>query len=201
MQTRIDLDSYKHFYEGLDIGHGWGHIERVRKFAIELGKKYCPEKLELIWVAATLHDIGISVSRENHESEGVKIILEDKEILNNYSKEEVEEIVHAVREHRASTGNPQTVIAKIISDADKASDDTTTAFQRAYYWGKKHLPNVNHEGQLLRAAYHLKVKFGEEGTGRRLYFPESEERIVKMYEPIFDALEVYDMEKFESFLK
>lgn len=126
---------------------------------------------------------------------------EDKEILKNFSKEEIEEIVHAVREHRASTGNPQTVIAKIISDADKASDGTNSAFQRAYHWGKKHLPNVNHEGQLLRAAYHLKVNFGEEGTGRRLYFPESEERIVKMYEPIFNALEVYDMERMEGFLK
>lgn len=201
METKIDLERYRSYYEKFDIGHGWGHIESVRNFAIELGKIYCPEKLELLWIAATLHDIGLSVSRENHENDGAEMILKDEELRKYYTQEEIEEIANAVRQHRASCGNPQTDFEKIISDADKVSDDTNSAFQRAYYWGKEKLPQVNHEGQLLRAAYHLHEKFGKSGTGRRLYFKESIEKIDSVYDPIFEALESYDLKKLESFLK
>jgi len=200
MKARIELDKYKETYDTFDSGHGWGHIETVRNFALELAKKYCPEKQELVWVAATLHDIGISVSREEHEIHGANIVSQNEDILSVYTKEEVREIVHAIKEHRASTGNPQTIVAKIVSDADKASDDTRSSFQRAYYWGEKNIPEINHEGLLIRAAYHLHEKFGENGTGRRLYFKESEERMADTYKPIFEALEVYDLKKLESFL-
>jgi uncharacterized protein len=201
VKTRIDLVKYRKTYDTFNDGHGWNHIESVRDFALVLAKKYCPEKLEIVWVAATLHDIGISISRDNHEHHGADIVSKDKELNEKYTKEEIDEIVEAIKQHRASTGNPQTTVAKIISDADKVSDSTSTSLRRAYEWGVKNIPDVNHEGQLLRAAYLLKEKFGEGGTGRRLYFPESIKRIENVYKPIFEALDEYDIEGLDKILQ
>jgi uncharacterized protein len=201
MKTRIDLEKYRKIYDTFDCGHGWGHIVSVREFSLELGRKYCPDKLEIVWVAATLHDIGLCIGRDKHEEYGAEIIIKDESINSNYSKEEIEEIVHSVREHRASTGNPQTIVAKIVSDSDKVSDDTSSGFSRAYNWGVQNLPELNHEEQLLRAASHLEEKFGEGGTGTRLYFAESKERLYKTYKPIFKRYSNYDLQIMEGFLK
>ena len=187
-------------YETFDNGHDKKHLEEVRNFAVELGNKYCPDKLELIFVAATLHDVGLSVQREGHELHSYNIVKEDKNFKEAYSKEEQEEILEALKEHRASTGNPEGIVAKIVSDSDKVSNGTNRAFQRAYEWGKKHYPEVNHEGQLLRAAQHLFIKFGPNGTGTRLYFDESKQKQDETYKPIFEALSQDNLSKMEDFL-
>ena len=201
MKTKFDLTKYENMYDSFDGGHNRLHLEEVRNFGIELGKKYAPDKLELIWVAATLHDVGLSIERENHEFHSYEIISADEDLKKAYSPQELEEIYEAVREHRASTGNPQCVVAKIVSDSDKVSNDIKRAFQRAYAWGVKHHPKINHEGQLYRASQHLMLKFGPNGTGSRLYFEESKKKQDETYQPIFDALDRDDYEMMEGFLK
>ncbi len=201
MKTRIDLSKYESLYDTFDGGHDRKHLEEVRNFAVELAKKYCPDKIEVVYVAATLHDIGISISREDHEMHGYELVLQEGNLKKAYSKDEYEEILEAVKEHRASTGKPNSVVAKIVSDADKISDNTCRAITRAYLWGKKNLPTVNHDGQLLRAAHHLKEKFGPNGTGTRLYFEESNAKLQGIYKPIFDALAEYRIDKLNSLLE
>lgn len=200
MKTRVDLKQYEVMYENFDGGHDMKHLKEVRDFAMKLGKLYAPEKLELIWVAATLHDIGLSVERENHEIHGAEIFENDENFRNTYSKEEFEEIVEAIREHRASSGNPVGVVSKIVSDSDKVSSGTNRSFQRAYEWGRKHMSELDHNSQMLRAATHLQEKFGLGGTGTRLYFEESKSKQDKTYAPIFEALKDNDLVKMEEFL-
>lgn len=201
MKTRIDLTPYENMYEAFDKGHDSRHLKEVRSFAIELGKKCAPDKLELIYVAATMHDVGLSVERENHELHGYELVEKSSDFRDSYSQNERNEILEAIKEHRASSGNPQGIVAKIVSDADKVSDGTKRAFQRAYDWGVKHFPQVNHYGQLLRAAQHLYIKFGPNGTGRRLYFNESELRHSDTYKPIFEALDNDDIQALEKLLE
>lgn len=201
MKTRYDISKYESLYDTFDGGHDRKHLEEVRTFAVRLAEIYAPESIEIAYVAASLHDIGLSVSRDDHERHGYEILLQDTELKSTYSEEEYGDILEAVREHRASTGNPQSVIAKIVSDADKVSDDTYRAMSRAYEWGKENIPSLNHEGQLLRAANHLKEKFGENGTGTRLYFKESMEKLEGIYMPIFEALERDDIEELNSFVE
>jgi len=201
MNTRADLTKYESLYNTFDGGHDKKHLEEVRSFALELSKKYCPERMEVVYVAATLHDIGLSISREEHEIHGYEILLKDKEIKDKYSKEECKEILEAVKEHRASTGEPISTVAKIVSDSDKISDSTSRALLRAYEWGLKNLPTLNHDGQILRAAYHLKEKFGDNGTGTRLYFEESRNKLEKIYHPIFEALASYNLKELNKILE
>lgn len=201
MKTKTDLSKYEKMYDSFDKGHDRKHLEEVRDFALVLGQKYAPDKLELIYVSATLHDIGLSVERDTHELHGYELVQNNEELKKVYSVQEVAEILEAVKEHRASNGRPNGVIAKIVSDADKVAAGTNRVFRRAYEWGSRHFPQVNHHGQLLRAAQHLYIKFGPNGTGTRLYFEESKKRLDDTFKPIFDAVEKNDLKSMESFLE
>ena len=201
MKTRTDLTKYENMYDTFDCGHDRTHMEEVRTVAVELAEKYSPKEIELVYVAATLHDIGLSISREDHEKHGFEIVSEDEEIKNAYSEDERELILEAIREHRASTGRPESVVAKIVSDADKVSADTRRTLERAYLWGKENVPELDHEGQLLRSANHLLKKFGENGTGTRVYFKESKDKLEGTYNPIFQALEENDLVALNAILE
>ena len=118
------------------------------------------------------------------------MILADEYLRNRLSKPAIDAIAEAVREHRASTGNPQSVLAKIISDADKGSSvDSSVEIQRAIGYGKKHFPNLADEEHLNRAVSYLSEKFAYDGPGRRAYFPETRKRIAKIFDPIIEAVE------------
>ncbi len=194
--THLDLSRYEKMYQNFDGGHDIKHCLAVRDMAVILAQKYLPEKVELAYIAATLHDIGLSVDRENHELEGEKLIRHDQYLINNLSPKDFEEICHAVKEHRASTGNPQTILAKIISDADRGGGCETSddAFNRAYQYGLKNNPELDDDGQILRAAEHQSIKFAPGSYGRRTYFSETEERLSQIYDPIIQAFHKHDFE-------
>jgi hypothetical protein len=201
--TKLDLSKYETMYDSFDDGHNRNHCLLVRKMAVLLAKKYLPEKIELAFIAATLHDIGISLGREDHESNGEKLIRQDKYLQDNLSKEDFEELCYAVKEHRASTGNPQTILAKIISDADRGggSGSPSQAFSRAYYYGLQKQPDLSKEEQILRAAKHQVEKFSEGSYGRRTYFLETEKRLKKTYNPIIKAWEKQNWKYLESLIQ
>jgi len=178
--SKIDLARFEKLYDDFDKGHDRRHMKRVRNLAVSLAKKYCPNQLELIYIAATLHDIGLSKSREDHEINGAQMIKRDEELNKVLTKEEIKKIVHAVKEHRATTGNPKTILAKVLSDADRTSDTTIQALKRAFEHGKNHFPNLSENEQIMRSAEHLVKKYGPGGHGRRDYFPESESRVDKI---------------------
>lgn len=197
--TKLDLSRYEKMYRNFDGGHDIKHCIAVRNMAVLLAKKYLPEKIELVYIAATLHDIGLSVDRENHEIEGEKLIRKDKYLINNLSKDDFKELCHAVKEHRASTGNPKTILAKIISDADRGGgyNNSADALKRPYQYGLKEYPNLNETEQIIEAARHQSEKFAKGSYGRRIYFPETNERLSRVYDPIIQAYKKRDL----NFLK
>lgn len=202
--TKLDLTKYEKLYDSFDSGHDKNHFLLVRKMAVLLAKKYAPDKIELAYIAATLHDIGLSVSRENHESDGEKLIRQDKYLKTNLSKDDFEEICHAVKEHRASTGNPKTILAKIISDADRGggSHNSSEAFGRSYFYGLSNYKNTKDDEEILKeAAKHQSEKFAKGSYGRRTYFPETEKRLAKIYDPIVDAYKNQDWKYLKSLVK
>ncbi len=201
LQKNINLSKYEALYEQFDGGHGMDHISRVRNLALKLAEKYLPDKLDLVYIAATLHDIGLINGRENHEINGAEMVLKDQDLKKLFSEEEIGEIAESIKQHRASSGKPQTVLAKIISDADKASDSSSEALIRAVEYGKVKYPELTYEEQIWRAAKHLKEKFGKGGTGRRTYFPESAQALDEAYKPIFDALSKNDFKFLEELTK
>ena len=184
MKTRINLKKYENLYDVFDKAHDRTHLEEVREVALKLGREYCPSKLEIIYVSATLHDIGLSISRDDHEKHGYEMIKKETEIRGIYSEEDFNIILEAVREHRASTGNPKSIVARIIADADRTPKSTSRALERAYDFYCKDLKNLSKEEILKEIANHLYKKFGPQGYGRKLYFKETE----KIHEEIFNKI-------------
>ncbi|MFA4826920.1 MAG: HD domain-containing protein [Candidatus Shapirobacteria bacterium] len=199
----IDLSKYEDLYDSFDGGHNRQHLIAVRNCALFLSKKYTPDKIRLVYIAATLHDIGLSVNREEHEIAGEKIIRSDLKLIAQLSTEDLKEICHAVLEHRASTGKPKTVVAKIISDADRGGGlkDPGEQFLRPYLYGKSNYPELSEDEQILRAAKHQSEKFASDSYGRRTYFPETEIRLQRLFDPIIKAYKNNDMEFFRGLIK
>lgn len=200
--TKLDLEKYEKIYNNFDGGHDLRHCILVRNMAVLLAKKYLPNKIELAYIAATLHDIGILMGRKNHEIKGEKIIKKDSYLKSNLSKEDFNELCHAVREHRSQSGKPKTILAKIISDADRGggSSDSGEALRRAYDFGLKKFPNLTKKEQIIRSVKHQVKKFSEGSYGRRTYFPETEERLQKVYNPIINAYKNQDWKYLSSLL-
>ena len=184
MKTKINLKRFEDLYDTFDEGHNRTHYEEVRETALKLGRKYCPTKLEVLYVSATLHDIGLSISRDNHERHSYEIIKKDEEIKKAYSKEDFNLILEAVREHRASTGNPKSIVAKIIADADRTPKNAGRALKRSYDYNRKISPKLTHEEILKDVANHIYEKFGVKGYGREVYFKETR----KIHKEIFDKV-------------
>lgn len=196
------LKKYEALYDTFDKGHDRNHLIAVRKQAIKLAFKYAPKKLVLIYIAATMHDIGLSVNREEHEKEGVKLIESDKEIAAKLSSSEYKMLIEAVGEHRSHTGDPQSVVAKIISDADRSSSSSAgVAMRRTVEYGRKNFPELDETQQLLRAGKHLMEKFGGSGYGDRYYFAETEKHQKKVFQPIVKAYTHSDVNALRKILE
>lgn len=119
----------KKYFIGASGCHDWSHIERVRKLALQIGKKE-RANLRIIELAVLLHDIGRKCEMENKGSRaGEKIChaveskRESQKILENFkkiNKAEKENILHSIEAHRHRNSlKPETLEAKVVFDADK----------------------------------------------------------------------------------
>ncbi|MFX1445050.1 MAG: HD domain-containing protein [Promethearchaeota archaeon] len=110
--------------ESNDI-HGFSHVQRVYNTCVKIGQNL-NANMKILKIAALLHDIGRidekkDPSKKNHaEISAIKA----KEFLatNNFnlSQKEINNIIHAISAHSFSNNiSPQTLEAKILSDADK----------------------------------------------------------------------------------
>lgn len=179
-----DISDLDKLYEVLDEAHGPEHQQAVREGARELAETYAPKHIDLVDLAARLHDIGLTKGRDIHESAGAEMVAGDPR-FDVLSKRNRRLLINAIRQHRASTGKPRSVIGKIISDADRvAGDDTIGALQRAVAYGRRHYPDLTEEEQYRRALEILNKKFAPGKHGRRHYFPETGKKLSDIFDPI-----------------
>jgi len=105
--------------------HGFSHVQRVYNTCVKIGKKL-NANMKVLKIAALLHDIGRINEKEdslkrNHAEISAKKAREFLTPNNfNLSQKEVDDIIHAIIAHSFSKNiSPQTLEAKILSDADK----------------------------------------------------------------------------------
>lgn len=99
--------------------HDFNHVDRVRKLALKIAKSVKFFDLEIVEIAALMHDIGLSESdkREKHGEVGAEMaerFLKRNKIV---SAEKIKEICNAIKFHcknREGGG----VLLDIIRDAD-----------------------------------------------------------------------------------
>jgi len=121
--------------------HNYLHTEYVIEKVIEIGKKEnCSEKeLELLYAAATWHDVGYVNIYQGHEAEGCKIA---KQYLHQYgyNDSDIEIICSLIMATQIPTA-PKNKLEAIIADADLEylGTDKAKSYSDLLFQERKHL--------------------------------------------------------------
>jgi len=152
-------------YDKNDKAHDISHINYVIKRSFELSKDLGLNP-NIIYTSAAFHDIGHHIDTENHEMVSAQIFLEDKEMRNFFTAEELVVIKEAIEDHRASLEHePRSIYGKLLSSADR-NIDVDMPLRRTYLYGLKHYPDLTLEQHIERSYKHIKEKFGVDGYAK-----------------------------------
>ncbi len=115
------------------------HFAPVVDYSRRLAKKFGAD-LEIVEIAAWLHDIGsIMVSRENHHITGSEIAERKLREL-GYPQDKIEKVKICIYSHRGSQKIGRNILeARILADADAMScfDDIAGVFMAAFVYENK----------------------------------------------------------------
>lgn len=144
--------------------HGMLHINNVINNCLMLAEYYNLDKNKAYTIAA-YHDVGLKVSRDEHEKESGKIFIKDEEMKKYFSDAEIKEMQEAIEDHRGSRKEPpRNMYGKILSDSDRDFDIEILAkrqlatsiknypdlitfdehFERCYSYMKKRIEGFGH---------------------------------------------------------
>jgi len=110
---------------------GLDHAERILQIVEDIGQREGAD-LDILRVAALLHDIGVPVNKERHYEIGA---LMARGILSQlgFTENEIEPIAHVIEAHSRYGGpDPQTLEGRILQDADAVEYVGATGLARAF---------------------------------------------------------------------
>lgn len=149
-------------YNNLDLAHQSDHVYKVIKKSLKIAKDY-DVNLEMIYVIAVFHDVGLITNRKNHHIIGGEMLLNDSYLNAYFSKDELKIMSEAVEDHRASNDKPpRSIYGKIIAEADR-SDNYLEVIERTVQYGIANHPNLSFEESYQRILLHIEDKYGENG--------------------------------------
>ncbi len=106
-------------YNKFDDAHNINHVNQVIENSLLIADKVNDINLNIVYVVAAYHDLGLSVDRKKHHCESVKIFDSDNYIKSFFENYEINLIKEAIHDHRASSDTARNIYSKIICDADK----------------------------------------------------------------------------------
>ncbi len=104
------------------------HVDIVAKWVDKICDMYPEADREVAMIAAWFHDLGHFIGdEEDHavdsEKEARRFLVQE-----NFPKEKMESVLHAVRSHRNRDVIPETLEARIVCCADSASHFTSEVY-------------------------------------------------------------------------
>ncbi len=101
------------------LSHGMDHINSVIEQSLLIAKDYSVN-INMVYVIACYHDLGLLNGREGHEKASGEILLNDSALKTFFSKDEINIMANAVEDHRGSRKiSPRNIYGKIVSDSDR----------------------------------------------------------------------------------
>ena len=158
-------------YAQFDRAHNLEHVTRVIRNAMELVRTTGAD-INMVYVIAAYHDLGMSGPRAVHHLTGGKILAADARLKRWFSAEQIKIMKEAVEDHRASASHsPRSLYGKIIAEADR-DIVPEVVFQRTIEFGLANYPELDDEQQWQRFAKHMDEKYSVNGY-IRLWIPGS----------------------------
>lgn len=158
-------------YNAFGESHGLRHVSRVIKNSLKLAK-VTGANIDMVYVIAAYHDLGMSGPRAIHHITSGKILVADARLKRWFNPEQIKIMKEAVEDHRASSSRqPRSIYGKIVAEADR-DIDLHEIFLRAIQYGKENNPEKNKEKQWERFAEHMEEKYSRNGY-IKLWIPNS----------------------------
>ena len=175
-------------YESFDKGHNISHARTVIEESLKLAKTE-NVKLDLVYVIAAYHDLGLSIDREFHHINSGKILETDKHLHQWFSDNEIKIMKEAVEDHRASSKNPpRSIYGKIVSEADR-DIIPLKIIKRTIQYSIKNTPSTDKEVHWQHLVDHMAEKYAQGGY-MKLWFDNSknQERLNELRKIISDKV-------------
>lgn len=151
------IDTIRHYIKeefNQPGSHGLDHVLRVEYLCEVIGKEENAE-MEVLLPAALFHDIARPIERENgipHEEAGARMAECYLRSI-QYDEGHIQNITHAIRTHRyRSIDKPETLEARILSDADKLDAMGAVGIARTF------IRAGEHGGEIGDAVDHIRDK-------------------------------------------
>lgn len=162
-------------YQKNDSGHNLDHIKYVLKRSLKFAENIPNINMNMVYVIAAFHDIGHHIDAKNHEQVSSEILEKDEFIKTRFTEEELNIMVEAVADHRASLEyEPRSIYGKIVSSADR-NTDINVPLKRTYSYRKEHFPESTLEEIIEDSRNHIIDKFGRNGYAKdKIYFEDED---------------------------
>ena len=158
-------------YANFDRAHNLEHVTRVIRRSMEM-VKITGADINMAYVIAAYHDLGMSGPRAVHHLTGGKILANDARLKRWFTKEQIKMMKEAVEDHRASASHaPRSLYGKIVAEADR-DISVDIVIRRTIQYGLGNYPELDKEGHWKRFKQHLDEKYSVNGY-IRLWLPHS----------------------------
>lgn len=149
-------------YNAFDKAHSVAHASRVIASSLKLARAMGAD-LNMAYVIAAYHDLGLQGPRAVHHITGGKILLADKRLEKWFSPHQRNIMKEAIEDHRASASHaPRSLYGRIVAEADRDLEPLTV-LQRTVEFGIAHYPDLDKDQQFARIRQHLNEKYGVNG--------------------------------------
>ncbi len=170
-------------YADFDRAHGMEHVTRVVRRSLALARTTGAD-INMVYVVAAYHDLGMSGPRAVHHLTGGKILMQDARLKRWFSPEQLKIMKEAVEDHRASASHaPRSIYGKIVAEADRDLSPEVV-FLRAVQFGLDNCPALDREGQWQRFKSHMENKYAATGYIRLWIHGSENERNLKLLREI-----------------
>ena len=149
-------------YANFDKAHNMEHVTRVIRRSLDLARQTGAD-LDMAYVIAAYHDLGLSGPRAIHHLTSGKILMADARLKRWFSPDQLKIMKEAVEDHRASASRaPRSIYGKIVAEADR---DMTpqVVIRRTIQYGLSNYPELDMEGHWKRFMQHMNEKYSVNG--------------------------------------
>ena len=178
-------------YAAFDKAHNMEHVTRVIRCSLDLARKTGAD-LNMAYVIAAYHDLGLSGPRAVHHLTSGKILMSDARLKRWFSADQLKMMKEAVEDHRASASRaPRSIYGKIVAEADR-DIEPETVIRRTIQYGMVNYPELNDEGHWQRFMKHMDEKYSVNGYIRLwIQGSENERKLNELRELIANPKEMY----------